>query len=180
MVLRDTGLPVIIVTHTGNKTGAISKTPLMRVKDDASYVLVGSQGGAPTNPDWYHNLVANPEVTVEIPGETFSARARVAEGEERDRLYRAQADVMPNFDEYAKNSDAMLRVIRKHRAAVANIDAAVVPDEGVPTRTRRNGPAGRFSESPVSPAAVGIVLSCSRTGTPLPNDSVDASDAGSR
>ena len=60
--LRDTGLPVIIVTHTGNKTGAIRKTPLMRVKDGANYVLVGSMGGAPTNPVWVYNLRVNPAV----------------------------------------------------------------------------------------------------------------------
>src|SRR6187455_2633017 len=62
--LRDTGLPVIIVTHTGNKTGAVRKTPLMRVKDGSSYVLVGSQGGAPKDPVWVYNLRTNP--TVEI------------------------------------------------------------------------------------------------------------------
>src|SRR5207344_2280452 len=62
--LRDTGLPVIIVTNTGNKTGAIRKTPLMRVKDGANYVLVGSQGGAPTHPVWVHNLRANPDVQI--------------------------------------------------------------------------------------------------------------------
>src|SRR3954453_14542172 len=62
--LRDTGLPVISVTHTGNKTGAVRKTPLMRVKDGANYVLVGSVGGAPENPVWVYNLRANP--TVEI------------------------------------------------------------------------------------------------------------------
>src|SRR5439155_26186802 len=60
--LRDTGLPVIIVTHIGNKTGATRKTPLMRVKDGDSYVLVGSQGGAPKDPVWVHNLRANPKV----------------------------------------------------------------------------------------------------------------------
>ena len=60
--LRDTGLPVILVTHTGNKTGAIRKTPLMRVKDGDSYVLVGSQGGAPKDPVWVHNLRANPQI----------------------------------------------------------------------------------------------------------------------
>src|SRR5207249_6686480 len=58
--LRDTGLPVVIVTHTGNKTGAIRKTPLMRVKDGANYVLVGSLGGMPKNPVWVYNLRANP------------------------------------------------------------------------------------------------------------------------
>src|SRR5438445_11714603 len=62
--LRDTGLPVIVVTHTGNKTGAIRKTPLMRVTDGASYVLVGSMGGAPTNPVRGHNLRANPDVEI--------------------------------------------------------------------------------------------------------------------
>ena len=75
--LRDTGLPVIIVTHTGNKTGAIRKTPLMRVKDGDSYVLVGSQGGAPDDPVWVHNLRANPQI--ELRDETVhtpDARAR--------------------------------------------------------------------------------------------------------
>src|SRR5258706_13048255 len=62
--LRDTGLPVIIVTHTGNKTGAIRKTPLMRVKDGASYVLIGSVGGAPSHPFWVYNLPTNPAVYI--------------------------------------------------------------------------------------------------------------------
>src|SRR3989442_13778459 len=62
--LRDTGLPVILVTHTGNKTGATRKTPLMRVKDGANYVLVGSVGGAPSNPVWVYNLRANPAVEI--------------------------------------------------------------------------------------------------------------------
>jgi deazaflavin-dependent oxidoreductase (nitroreductase family) len=73
--------------------------------------VIASKGGAPTSPDWFHNLVANPEVTVEIPGETFRARARVAEGEERDRLFRAQADRMPNFDEYATKTDRVIPVV---------------------------------------------------------------------
>src|SRR5438445_688905 len=75
--LRDTGLPVIVVTHTGNKTGAIRKTPLMRVTDGASYVLVGSMGGAPTNPVWVHNLRANPDV--EIRDHTVAQPMRVRE-----------------------------------------------------------------------------------------------------
>src|SRR5919109_388401 len=62
--LRDTGLPVIIVTHTGRKTAAIRKTPLMRVTDGTNYVLVGSMGGAPTNPVWVHNLRENPAVEI--------------------------------------------------------------------------------------------------------------------
>jgi F420H(2)-dependent quinone reductase len=80
--LRDTGLPVILVTHTGNKTGAIRKTPLMRVKDGDKYVLVGSQGGAPTDPVWVHNLRANPNggglsALRGLPGQDHAADSRV-------------------------------------------------------------------------------------------------------
>ena len=92
--LRDTGLPVIIVTHTGNKTGAIRKTPLMRVKDGNSYVLVGSQGGVPTDPVWVHNLRVNPDV--EIRDETVVRPMRVREVEdeaERSRLWKLNAPV---------------------------------------------------------------------------------------
>ena len=87
--LRDTGLPVIIVTHTGNKTGAVRKTPLMRVKDGDSYVLVGSQGGAPTHPAWVHNLRVNSDV--EIRDETVVRPMRVREVKdeaERTRLWQ--------------------------------------------------------------------------------------------
>src|SRR6476619_1215301 len=80
--LRDTGLPVILVTHTGNKTGAIRKTPLMRVKDGDSYVLVGSQGGAPKDPVWVHNLRANPQV--ELRDETVMRLMRAREVEDED------------------------------------------------------------------------------------------------
>ena len=84
--LRDTGLPVIIVTHTGGKTGAIRKTPLMRVKDGAHYVLVGSMGGAPTNPVWVYNLRANP--SVEIRDLAAVQRMRVPRGGGRGRSAR--------------------------------------------------------------------------------------------
>src|SRR5947208_16664269 len=74
--LRDTGLPVIIVTHTGNKTGAIRKTPLMRVKDGANYVLVGSLGGAPTNPGWVYHLRVNPAIQVRDHATVQAMRVR--------------------------------------------------------------------------------------------------------
>src|ERR1700757_5375064 len=86
--LRDTGLPVIIVTNTGNKTGGIRKTPLLRVKDGNNYVLVGSQGGAPKDPVWVHNLRAQP--AVELRDETVARPMRVREVEreaERKRLW---------------------------------------------------------------------------------------------
>src|ERR1700742_1629896 len=86
--LRDTGLPVILFTHKGNKTGAIRKTPLMRVKDGNTYVLVGSQGGAPDDPVWVHNLRADPNI--ELRDETVVQPMRVREvleGDERARLW---------------------------------------------------------------------------------------------
>src|SRR5215510_9436025 len=77
--LLDTGLPVIIVTHIGNKTGAIRKTPLMRVKDGNSYILVGSKGGAPTDPVWVYNLRVNPDVEIRDETEVRSMRVREVE-----------------------------------------------------------------------------------------------------
>src|SRR6058998_2388843 len=79
--LRDTGLPVIIVTHTGNKTGAIRKTPLMRVRDGTNYVLVGSLGGAPTNPVWVYNLRANPAVELRDHATVQAMRVREVKDE---------------------------------------------------------------------------------------------------
>jgi deazaflavin-dependent oxidoreductase (nitroreductase family) len=99
--LRDTGLPVIIVTNTGNKTGAIRKTPLMRVKDGASYVLVGSQGGAPTNPVWVNNLRANPAVEIRDLTVVQPMRVReVGDEAERQRLWDLAVKAFPPYAEY--------------------------------------------------------------------------------
>ena len=103
--LRDTGLPVIIVTHTGNKTGAVRKTPLMRVKDGDSYVLVGSQGGAPKDPVWVHNLRAHPQV--ELRDETVVRPMRVREVEreaERNRLWELAVAAYPPYAEYQERT----------------------------------------------------------------------------
>ena len=99
--LRDTGLPVIIVTHSGNKTGAIRKTPLMRVRDGNRYVLIASQGGAPKDPVWVHNLRANPQV--ELRDETVVRPMRVREVKdegERDRLWALAVAAFPPYAEY--------------------------------------------------------------------------------
>src|ERR1700692_739772 len=86
--LRDTGLPVIIVTTRGNKSGSICKTPLMRVEHDGQYALIASQGGAPTNPVWYYNLVADPDsVTIQDGPEPFDADVRELSGDERDEWW---------------------------------------------------------------------------------------------
>jgi deazaflavin-dependent oxidoreductase (nitroreductase family) len=103
--LRDTGLPVVIVTHTGNKTGAIRKTPLMLVKDGDSYVLVGSVGGAPKDPVWVHNLRVNPDV--EIRDLTVVSRMRVREvtdESERSRLWKLAVAAYPPYAEYQQRT----------------------------------------------------------------------------
>jgi deazaflavin-dependent oxidoreductase (nitroreductase family) len=99
--LRDTGLPVIIVTHTGHKTGGIRKTPLMRVKDDAGYVLVGSVGGAPTNPVWVNNLRANPAIELRDHATVQPMRVREVKDEaERARLWKLAVAAYPPYEEY--------------------------------------------------------------------------------
>jgi len=99
--LRDTGLPVIVVTHTGNKTGAIRKSPLMRVQDGAKYVLVGSMGGAPTNPVWVYNLRANPVVEIRDHTAVREMRAReISDEPERARLWKLAVAAFPPYEEY--------------------------------------------------------------------------------
>ena len=99
--LRDTGLPVIIVTHIGNKTGAIRKTPLMRVKDGDNFVLVGSYGGAPEHPAWVHNLRTNPHVEIRDHTVVQAMRAREVVVEvERARLWDLAVAAYPPYAEY--------------------------------------------------------------------------------
>jgi len=104
--LLDTGMPCIIVTHTGNKTGGIRKIPLMRVKVDDGYVLVGSMGGQPKNPVWVYNLRANPDVEIRDKTEVSKMRVReVTDEAERGRLWEASADAYPPYNDYqAKTS----------------------------------------------------------------------------
>jgi deazaflavin-dependent oxidoreductase (nitroreductase family) len=105
------GAPMILVTHTGAKSGKTYTTPLVYTRDGDRYVIIASKGGAPADPLWFGNLVANPDVTVEVGTERFPARARVTEGNERARLFRAQADLMPNFDDYAKATSREIPVV---------------------------------------------------------------------
>lgn len=104
--LRDTGLPVIIVTHVGNKTGAIRKTPLMRVTDGHSYVLVASLGGAPKDPVWVHNLRAdgNVEVRDETVAQPMLAR-EVTDDDERTRLWQLCVAAFPPYADYQKRTE---------------------------------------------------------------------------
>lgn len=107
--LRDTGLPVIIVTNAGNKTGAIRKTPLMRVADGENYVLVGSVGGAPKNPVWVYNLRANPEVRIRDKTEVQDMRVReVKDPAERARLWEIAVAAFPPYEDYRKRTSRVI------------------------------------------------------------------------
>jgi deazaflavin-dependent oxidoreductase (nitroreductase family) len=105
------GARLLLLTTTGARSGKKRVNPLAFTRDGDRYVIIASKGGSPTHPDWYHNLVANPEVTVEVGAERFDAYARVAQGEERDRLFAAQAAVMPNFAEYQRKTSRQLPVV---------------------------------------------------------------------
>ncbi|MCC7365113.1 MAG: nitroreductase family deazaflavin-dependent oxidoreductase [Dehalococcoidia bacterium] len=109
--LRDTGMPVIIVTNTGSRSGAIRKTPLMRVKDGDRYVLVGSMGGAPKNPVWVYNLRANPDVEVRDGTEVHAMRVREVQGEgERAQLWAAAVAAFPPYAEYQERTTRTIPV----------------------------------------------------------------------
>jgi deazaflavin-dependent oxidoreductase (nitroreductase family) len=105
------GRPLLILTTVGAKSGEVRENPLVYTRDGERYVVIASKGGAPTHPSWYHNLVANPDVTLEVLDERFPARARVAEGEEHDRLYKSQAELMPGFAEYQQRTTRKIPVV---------------------------------------------------------------------
>lgn len=111
LTLRDTGLPVIIVTNRGRRTGAIRKTPLMRVVDGNNYILVASQGGAPDHPQWYHNLKADPNVEIRDKTEVRAMRVReVTDPAERDRLWTIAVKAFPPYQEYQNKTDRLIPV----------------------------------------------------------------------
>jgi deazaflavin-dependent oxidoreductase (nitroreductase family) len=111
LTLRNTGLPVIIVTNRGRKTGAIRKTPLMRMADGKNYILVASQGGAPTHPQWYHNLKADPDVEIRDKTEVYKMRVReVTNPAERERLWDIAVKAFPPYQEYQKKTDRLIPV----------------------------------------------------------------------
>ena len=109
LTLRNTGLPVIIVTNRGRKTGAIRKTPLMRVVDGNNYILVASQGGAPKHPVWYHNLKADPNVEIRDKTEVYQMRVReVVDADERDRLWKIAVKAYPPYQEYQEKTRRLI------------------------------------------------------------------------
>jgi F420H(2)-dependent quinone reductase len=115
--LRDTGLPVVIVTSRGNKTGKIRKTPLMRVEHDGQYLLVASQGGAPKHPVWYYNLIADPEnLELQDGPNRFSISVRELQGDERAEWWPRAVAAFPPYAEYQARTDRTIPVFLATRA----------------------------------------------------------------
>jgi deazaflavin-dependent oxidoreductase (nitroreductase family) len=110
------GSPVLLLTSTGAKSGKKYTTPLVYTTDRDRYVIIASKGGSPTNPAWYHNLVANPRATIEVGTETVDVDVSVAQGSERDRLFDAQAALMPNFADYQRKTTRRIPVLVLERA----------------------------------------------------------------
>jgi deazaflavin-dependent oxidoreductase (nitroreductase family) len=108
---RFEGNPLLLLHHTGAKSGKSRINPLAYLSDGGRYVVFASKGGAPTNPDWYHNLKAHPTATIEVGTDTIDVVASEATGEERERLFRIQAERVPQFAEYQKQIKRLIPVI---------------------------------------------------------------------
>ena len=114
--LRDSGLPVIIVTTRGAKTGDVRKLALMRVEHDGEYALVASLGGAPKNPVWYHNIVADPEaLTIQDGPEPFDAVARLVTGDERATWWERSVAAFPAYADYQLKTERVIPVFVARR-----------------------------------------------------------------
>jgi len=105
------GAPLLLLTTKGAKSGETRTTPVVYLKDGERLVIFASKAGAPTNPAWYHNLLANPSATIEVGSDTMAVDAVVASGEERDRLFSRQQGVFPQFSEYAQKTTRQIPVI---------------------------------------------------------------------
>ena len=109
ITLRDTGMPVIIVTNIGWKTGAIRKTPLMRVVDGENYILIASQGGRPKHPLWYHNLKVNPKVEIRDETSVFDMiTEEIHQSSERSRLWDLAVAAYPPYHDYQNKTDRLI------------------------------------------------------------------------
>ena len=105
------GVPCLVLTTRGRRSGEQRSSALIYGTDGDAFIVVASQGGAPTHPNWYHNLVADPNVELQVGGEHIRARARTAEGDERTRLWRVMTAVWPNYDQYVLRTDRVIPVV---------------------------------------------------------------------
>ena len=105
------GMPLLLLHHRGARSGKSRINPLAYQSDAGRYIVFASKAGAPTNPDWYHNLRAHPDVSIEVGQERIEVAASEATGDERDRLFRTQVERVPQFAEYEKKTDRLIPVI---------------------------------------------------------------------
>jgi len=105
------GAPILLLTTTGRKSGEARTSALIFGRDGDDLLLVASQGGAPTHPNWYHNLNANPDVEVQVQGDVFRATARTADDDEKARLWSIMTDVWPNYDQYQERTDRQIPLV---------------------------------------------------------------------
>jgi deazaflavin-dependent oxidoreductase (nitroreductase family) len=110
------GGTLLLLTSTGAKSGQPRVSPLAYVADGERYVIIASKAGAPTNPDWYHNLLAHPDATIEVGREQFQVRATVVEEPERSRLYAKMVEKMPGFADYQRKTTRQIPVVVLERA----------------------------------------------------------------
>jgi deazaflavin-dependent oxidoreductase (nitroreductase family) len=115
--LRDTGIPVVVVTNLGARSGKVRKTPVMRVEHDGRYVMVASKGGAPDHPLWYYNLRANPQVELQDGPVKQDMIARELSGEERAEWWKRAVEVFPNYAEYQQKTSREIPVFILEPAA---------------------------------------------------------------
>lgn len=114
---RFANAPLLLLTTAGAKSGQPRTTPLVYTREGDDFVIIASKGGAPTHPDWYHNLRAHPEAEVELPGERFKVQATFPQGEEHSRLYAQMGAQMPFFIEYQRNTKRAIPVVLLHRTS---------------------------------------------------------------
>jgi deazaflavin-dependent oxidoreductase (nitroreductase family) len=110
--LRDTGEPIVVITSVGAKSGALRKNPVMRVERDGIYVAIASKGGADDQPEWYYNFVANPEVDLQDGAVKKTYKVELAQGEEREDLWKLAVDTWSTYAEYQKKTDREIPVFK--------------------------------------------------------------------
>ena len=110
------GAPMVLVHHIGARTGVERVSPLVYLPDGDSMVIAATKGGAPTNPDWYHNLKAHPQITIEVGTDTFPVQATEVTGAERDELWRRLVEMRPGFGDYEEKTDRVFPMFRLTRA----------------------------------------------------------------
>ncbi|MEP7025235.1 MAG: nitroreductase family deazaflavin-dependent oxidoreductase [Actinomycetota bacterium] len=118
--LRETGLPVVIITSRGARSGKLRKTPLMRVEHEGKYAAVASQGGAPKHPLWYHNFLADPAVELQDGPESWDMTAREVTGEERGQWWERAVAAFPNYADYQRKTERQIPVFVLERTDPAS------------------------------------------------------------